>query len=353
LILDNYNKPSSALSDLLTHWYSKEKRDLPWRESQNPYHIWLSEIILQQTRVAQGLPYFLNFVSHFPKVENLAEADETIVLRLWQGLGYYSRARNLHKAAKIVANEYKGLFPSTYEDLLKLPGVGPYTAAAIASIAFDEVVPVLDGNVFRVTSRLFSIEKDISNPTTRKVFLDALNELISRTQPGDFNQAMMELGATLCLPKNPKCDLCPISEFCEARKSSNQEQFPIKLKKVKVRNRDFYYIVFSQRGNLGLRQRQEKDIWQGLYEFLLVEGSFSIQQFIKDNQLDGIRLTESEAFKHVLTHQRITARFLKFDIDEEQHFLHLTRIHGLEPFTYEQMLNLPKPKLLVNYLNSF
>ena len=344
----------TAISSSLLSWYSAAKRELPWRITGNPYHIWLSEIILQQTRVNQGLPYFEQFVSHYPTVQALALAPEQEVLRLWQGLGYYSRARNLHKAAKVVHDKFDDAFPDNYDELLTLPGVGPYTAAAIASIGFGEAVPVLDGNVYRVVSRLYKIDKDISQPATRKVFMSVLEKLIPGDRPGDFNQGLMELGALICSPQNPKCDICPLSLFCEARASQSQTMFPVKKKKVKVRDRHFHYVSFRYDGLYGLQERVEKDIWQGLFQFLLMEEEvFSIDDFIADNELQVEITSVSESYKHILTHQRIEATFYELHFDKEAKFHSALRKHALKSYTYEQMLNLPKPKLLVNYLDSF
>lgn len=334
-----------GLSRNLIDWYSREKRDLPWRNTQDPYRIWLSEIILQQTRVAQGLPYYHNFVAQYPSVFELANAPEDRVLRTWQGLGYYSRARNLHKTAKIIAQELGGEFPDNYADLLKLPGVGPYTAAAIASLAFGEPVPVLDGNVFRLISRLFGLEYDIANAANRKYFMEVLETLISQEVPGSFNQATMEMGALVCTPRNPKCDQCPVNMSCFAFKHRKQDQLPVKIKKIRIRSRTFHYVIFEYNGKLGLKQRQGKDIWQGLYEFQLFEGQpFSIQEDW-GNDIDHL-----SGFKHVLTHQRIDADFYLVRCVNADNFEKQLNKYGLTAFTHAQMLILPKPKLLVNYI---
>ena len=203
-------------SNSLIQWYLQNKRDLPWRNSTNPYHIWLSEIMLQQTRVAQGLPFFLRFTEAFPTVFDLANADEEQVLKLWQGLGYYSRARNLHKTAQFIALELNGIFPATYNDLLKLKGVGEYTAAAIASFVYNENVPVVDGNVFRVLSRYFDVETDIASTGAKKEFTQLASELLPKGKANVFNQAIMEFGALQCVPKNPDCSNCVLNDSCIA-----------------------------------------------------------------------------------------------------------------------------------------
>lgn len=342
-------KEDYTFSEILIDWYSIEKRDLPWRQTKDPYKIWLSEIILQQTRVAQGLPYYERFIATFPTVDDLAMAHEDTILRIWQGLGYYSRARNLHKAAKMVVGKYSSQFPSNQAGLLQLPGVGEYTSAAIASFAFDEVVPVLDGNVYRVVSRVFDLSHDISASSSAKYFLEVLNSQIPKQRPADFNQAMMELGALVCTPKNPSCDVCVLKELCLAYSLKKQPVLPVKNKKVKVRKRSFHYILFEHDGRYGMSQRRENDIWNGLYEFLLVEkDTFDIESIINPKEVQEIDV--SEAYKHVLTHQRITAHFYLVKLKEQGSFIEILNNFNLSPFTQEQILNLPKPKLLVNYL---
>ncbi len=339
-------------SEVLIDWYSKEKRDLPWRRSNDPYRIWLSEIILQQTRVNQGLPYYEAFTEHFPTVQELARASEELVLRTWQGLGYYSRARNLHKTAKIVAEELGGQFPKTYRQLLDLPGVGPYTAAAIASIAFAEPVPAIDGNVYRVISRVYEAKSDIAANNSRKIFAAILDPLIDRQRPGDFNQALMELGARICSPLKPNCPLCPISSHCAALSNGSQAHFPVKTKQVKVRTRHFHYVVFEYDGFLAMKRRSGKDIWEGLFEFHLIEQ----EQPDVTATFEGFSVKQestSEVFKHILTHQRIMATFHRVSFNTKKDFERAIIKHGLEPFTEQQIVNLPKPKLVVNYLNSF
>jgi len=217
----------------LTSWYLQNKRDLPWRNTENPYFIWLSEIMLQQTRVAQGLPYFLRFVQSFPTVFDLAKADEEKVLKLWQGLGYYSRARNLHKTAQHIAFELDGVFPNNYNDLLKLKGIGEYTAAAIASFSYHEAVPVVDGNVFRVLARYFDIETDIAQASAKKEFSALAYELMPKDSPALFNQAIMEFGALQCVPRNPDCSICPLNSGCLALQKKKVDQLPVKSKKQK------------------------------------------------------------------------------------------------------------------------
>jgi len=261
-----------GFSNYLIQWYLQNKRELPWRNSQNPYEIWLSEIILQQTRVAQGLPYFESFLAHFPTVFDLAKASEEQVLKLWQGLGYYSRARNLHQTAKIIAFEKEGQFPKTYNELLELKGIGSYTAAAIASFAYDEAVPVVDGNVFRVLSRYFNVESDISSSKAKNEFTALAKEVMDSKQPALFNQAIMEFGALQCVPKNPDCSVCVFNTSCAALQMKKVQSLPLKLKKTKIAKRFFNYLVFQDANNNSVvNKRTSTGIWHNLYEFPLIE----------------------------------------------------------------------------------
>lgn len=251
----------------LIEWYQAEGRPLPWRETKDPYKIWISEIILQQTRVAQGLNYFIRFVDRFPTVEALAEASQDEVMKYWEGLGYYSRARNLHFSAKVVVNELGGVFPDHYTEWLKLKGVGPYTARAVGSFAFGNSTGVLDGNVFRVVSRYRADASPIDIPSTRKAFQALLDEWIAPVDPADFNQAMMDLGATVCTPRNPKCADCPIQTHCAANAKQSAHLYPVKSKKLKRKTRYFqFYLHEDQQGKLLIQKRPNKGIWAGLWE---------------------------------------------------------------------------------------
>jgi A/G-specific adenine glycosylase len=251
-------------------WYAEHQRELPWRQTRDPYAIWLSEIILQQTRVAQGLPYYERLLATFPTVRDLAEAPETTLLRLWQGLGYYSRARNLQKAAQMVLRDYAGVFPQTYDEIIRLPGVGPYTAAAIASFAFNEAKAVVDGNVFRVLSRVFAVDTDIASSAARGIFTQLAQSLIPAQDPASFNQAIMEFGALQCTP-NPDCSICPLSIFCQSNLTKTVANFPVKSKKTRVKAIQMDYLVIEQNGLLLVRERVENGIWKGLWEFCLIE----------------------------------------------------------------------------------
>lgn len=309
-----------SFSNLLIKWYLQKKRDLPWRNTINPYLIWLSEIMLQQTRVAQGMPYFLSFTTAFPTVFDLAKANEEQVLKLWQGLGYYSRARNLHQTAQYIATELNGIFPDTYIDLLKLKGVGEYTAAAIASFAYNEVVPVVDGNVFRVLSRYFDIETDIAQASAKKEFAALAFELMPKDSPAIFNQAIMEFGALQCVPNSPNCSICVFNESCAALQKNKVDQLPVKTKKLKVRNRYFNYIVASDENeNTLIQKRTSKGIWHNLYEFPLLETekeedfdfvSEQIQnEYFKENTISSILETNDKSIVHKLSHQHLHIKF--------------------------------------------
>jgi A/G-specific adenine glycosylase len=307
-------------SKSLIKWYLQNKRDLPWRKTINPYPIWLSEIMLQQTRVAQGTPYFLSFTTNFPTVFDLANAHEEQVLKLWQGLGYYSRARNLHKTAQIIANEMGGVFPDNYKDLLKLKGIGEYTAAAIASFSYNECVPVVDGNVFRVLSRYFDLKTDIAQASAKKEFAALAFELMPKDNPAQFNQAIMEFGALQCVPKSPNCSICIFNESCAALQKGIVDQLPVKSKKTKVRNRYFNYIIgIDKNENTILQKRTAKGIWHNLYEFPLIEtekeedfetiASQVQDYFPKENQIISLLEYNPESIIHKLSHQHLYIKF--------------------------------------------
>lgn len=338
-------------SNLLTKWYLQNKRDLPWRNTTNPYPIWLSEIMLQQTRVAQGMPYFLSFTTAFPTVFDLAKASEEQVLKLWQGLGYYSRARNLHKTAQYIASELNGEFPGNYKDLLKLKGVGEYTAAAIASFSYNEVVPVVDGNVFRVLSRYFDIETDIAQASAKKEFAALAFELIPKDNPAIFNQAIMEFGALQCVPKSPNCSICIFNESCAALQKKKVDHLPVKSKKLKVKNRYFNYFVASDENqNTIIQKRTAKGIWHNLYEFPLLETdkeedfdfvSEQIQnEYFKENTISSILETNDKSIVHKLSHQHLHIKFWNVKIKG-------TIENGID---VETMKTFPFPIVIHNYI---
>lgn len=307
-------------AETLAHWYLKNHRDLPWRHTRDPYRIWLSEIILQQTRVAQGMPYYEAFIEAFPSVGDLASADEQQVLKRWQGLGYYSRARNLHATAKVVVDAFNGIFPKDYDGLLKLKGVGDYTAAAVASFSYDEVVPVLDGNVFRVLSRYFGITDDISLPATRKIFRELAVELIPNESPALFNQSIMEFGALQCVPKSPDCTVCPLQNGCVAFAEGKVGVLPVKNKKGNVTNRFFHYLVpVDADGKTMVCKRTGKGIWRNLYEFPVWETDAdvtpddTIRTAMSDaffgRNVSSVREINAKPIVHKLSHQTLSITF--------------------------------------------
>jgi len=337
-------------SEILINWYIKHKRDLPWRQTRDPYRIWLSEIILQQTRVDQGRPYYERFVENYPNVSGLAEAGIDQVLKLWEGLGYYSRAKNLHKCARQIVREYNGIFPDSYDGLLQLPGIGPYSAAAIASFAYQEPVAVLDGNVYRVLSRVFGVEDDISQPKTAKVFRQLANELLDTDRPDLFNQAIMEYGAMLCKPKAPICESCVLSSKCYAYGHAAQSKLPLKSKKVKVTTRYFYYLVLEKEGKIAMTKRNDAGIWKGLYDFELIESKsqVEVEDLIMEWKNKGFKIQINESsreYKHILTHQRIYATFFR-----------VTELNSSQPakeinyYSMDEAEELAKPVLISKYL---
>ena len=338
-------------------WYSLHKRDLPWRQNSDAYQIWLSEIILQQTRVAQGLPYYLKFTSNFPTIKDLAEASEQKVLQLWQGLGYYSRARNLHFTAKQISTSNNGVFPSSYKEILKLKGVGKYTAAAIASFAYNEKVAVLDGNVIRVLTRYNGIESDVSNTKVVEELRDLANSLLPDARHSDYNQGIMEFGALMCVPKNPNCDICPMIKNCSAFNTNKVLHIPVKLKKTKVRKRFFNYLVIKSKNSLLLRKRVEKDIWQSLFDFPLLEEkellNFDdpkiIEHVKKVEPLNIISISSSNDFDHILSHQKIKARFFLVEVEKIPSQLK----DNLLSIEIDSLDNYGKPILIQNYLNNY
>jgi A/G-specific adenine glycosylase len=333
-------------STLIKNWYRQNGRKLPWRDTKDPYKIWLSEIILQQTRVDQGMSYYLKFVTYYPQLSDLAQASEDEVLKHWQGLGYYSRARNMHAAAKSVMNNYKGIFPSDYKSILELKGVGDYTASAIASFAFDLPQAVLDGNVFRLLSRYLNEKTPIDSTEGKKIFKSAAIDLLDINDPATHNQAIMEMGAMMCTVKNPNCSKCPLNESCLAFNEGDPLVLPVKSKKTKVRKRYFDYYIISNGNQLLLKKRGPKDIWQGLYDFPLIEQgehSQEIEDFIKASKT---KLEMDGEFKHILSHQHIYAKFWYLHLDGDLNSESYTTINRNEIEEY------PMPQLLIRYLNS-
>ncbi len=300
---------------ILVKWAKENFRELPWKEDNDPYKIWISEIILQQTRISQGLPYYLKFVKKYPDVFALAKAPENEVLKLWEGLGYYSRARNLHHTSKVIAFEFNGRFPNTYEELLKLKGIGPYTAAAIASFAFGKSHPVVDGNVLRLISRYFGIENSIDEGQTKK-YIEAICESAIRDQdPAIFNQAIMDFGSQICSPKKSKCENCVFQSNCVAFDKQMVSTLPKRTKKIRKRERYFLFVIEHKDGKVIIEKRIAEDIWKGLYQFPLIEttkvnfDSNGLKEII-DQKYDVEIETISQSITNVLTHQTIRVKFV-------------------------------------------
>ena len=311
-------------STKIIDWYQKNKRELPWRQEVNPFLIWLSEVILQQTRVNQGLPYYLKFVRNYPTIKDLANASEEKILKDWQGLGYYSRARNLYAAAKTIVKKHKGRFPATFQEILNLKGVGPYTAAAISSLAYNLPHAAIDGNVQRVIARVFGIKKAVNNSAGKKEIEEVLEKIFDKKRPGDFNQAIMEFGALCCKPKQPLCNGCIFELDCFARKNNFIEVLPVKEKKVKIKPRYFIYIVPRMGKNEFIVKRIGNDIWKNLHEFPLIEldkplhnpDEKKIKLLLRKKRWKYKITHISSEYKHVLTHRIIYARFISLDMNK-------------------------------------
>ena len=337
-------------------WYLVHKRDLPWRDTTDAYIIWLSEIILQQTRVEQGMPYFHRFREAYPTVADFANASEDDILKLWQGLGYYSRGRNMHKAARQVMEQFDGKFPHSYQQLVTLKGVGEYTAAAIASFAGNEAQAVVDGNVFRLLSRYFGIAEPINSTKGKKLFTELANKLIDKKRPGLYNQAAMEFGSLQCRPKNPLCETCPLRLTCYAFTHKQTGQLPVKLKTQKIRTRYFNYVVAVKNDEIVIHKRGPNDIWQNLHEFPLFETETELAVH------DLVNLPEFKAafgevsiqkisspVKHILSHQKLVTRFIELGAFSEG-FLQSNRWKYV---SFKQLEELAQPKLIFGFLKNF
>ena len=345
-----------AIANQLITWYKKNGRDLPWRHTKDPYIIWLSEIILQQTRVEQGLPYFYKFVEEYPSVQDFAEAQEDDLLRLWQGLGYYSRVRNMHKAAKMVMSQFQGKFPSRYEDAIQLTGVGEYTAAAIASFSQNQAKAVLDGNVFRVLTRYFGIDTPINSSAGKKQFQHIADELIPLAEPGLYNQAIMDFGAIVCKPKLPDCGNCPLRMNCVAYSNNQISQLPVKTKGKASRNRYFNYFIVEKDQQILLTKREDNDVWANMYEFPLLETELELvsnelqqlpafQEYFSGSSIQQI----GEPVKHILSHQNIYARFYRIvdGIDL------IKKNPSWNYYNSDNLDKLAKHKLIFSFINKY
>lgn len=334
----------------LIFWYKLNKRELPWRNRNDPYAIWLSEVILQQTRIDQGLAYYESFIENFPTVFDLAQAEEETVLKLWQGLGYYSRARNLHHTAKVIVENFNGIFPDSHKDLLKLKGVGDYTASAIASICFEEPQAVVDGNVFRVLSRVFGIETPIDTSAGQKEFKKLALELIDVRQPGEFNQALMEFGATHCTPKKPKCTSCPFQKNCMAFQLGKVNNLPIKRGKTKVQNRYFNYLVVVAADEKTYLEKRTHGIWRNLYQFPLIEKKTvaiitlqEIEKHFSDLKIESVSLFNEKPLIHKLSHRNLHIQF----------WVVYTTALKTEGIPVNKINDYPVPVVIQNFIESF
>ena len=338
----------------IDNWYSKNKRDLPWRKNKDPYSVWLSEIILQQTKVQQGLSYYLKFIHHYPDVISLSKANEQDILKLWEGLGYYSRARNLLKTAKIVVSHYNGFFPNTYLELLTLPGIGKYTASAISSICYDERKAVLDGNVFRLLSRYFDIDTPINSSLGLKSFEKLSFKLLPEINIGDYNQGLMDFGSTICKPKLAKCDICILQDGCRALANDKIHLLPVKIKKNKVIIKHFNFLIFVYGDNkTKIEKRKDKGIWQNLFQFPLIEtdSEISFNDFIKNSKTSTIlpksnyklELFNANPKIHNLSHRKL---FIKFWIIKLEH-------SETNAIAIKDLGNYPFPIVLSRFIKSY
>ncbi|MEM9738016.1 MAG: A/G-specific adenine glycosylase [Bacteroidota bacterium] len=343
----------------LLSWYDEHHRFLPWRTTHDPYKIWISEIVLQQTRVAQGMSYYKRIVATFPTVNDLAAASEQEILAIWQGLGYYRRALNLHSCSKKIVQEYNSQFPTSYQSLLKLPGIGPYTAAAIASIAFEERVAVVDGNVHRVLARIFGIRDNIEASATKKKFQIFAHSLLPIKRLGDYNQAVMEFGSLFCTPNKPSCQSCIFQNICIANQQSQQHLLPVKEKNIKIKHRFFHYLILQEENKFYVQKRQKEDIWKRLYQFYLIEEDKKKDLInLNDPIIDLIKCNLIKwkeypvVYQHQLTHQRLHIIFTHVNVNNEQieYIGPLMKEKQLQPYTLKELLQLPLPIVLARFV---
>jgi A/G-specific adenine glycosylase len=346
-----------SISSTLINWYLEKKRDLPWRNSSNPYFIWVSEVILQQTRIAQGIDYYNRFIIQFPDILSLANADINEVLKVWQGLGYYTRARNMHAGAKYIVQQLHGILPNDYTNLIKIKGIGEYTAAAIGSIAFNLPLAAVDGNVNRVIARVFGVRKAINSSEGIKQIKEIAQSILDKKNPGLHNQAVMEFGALQCTIRTPNCNICPLFNECYAKLHDQVELLPIKIKQQKIRNRYFNYMVLLYKDSIILSKRSQKDIWEGLYEFPLVETSQLVneKQLTKNNEWKallkntGYQLAQiSKMYSHQLTHQKINALFYVIFLKNKPENLNTNHL----VVKTKDIHQFPVSRLIENYLST-
>jgi A/G-specific adenine glycosylase len=347
------NKQHALFTKRLLKWNHSNHRAMPWKGEKDPYKIWLSEIILQQTRVEQGFEYYNRFIATFPTVNHLAKAPETKIFKLWEGLGYYTRCKNLIVTAKYISNELNGKFPEKYDEILQLKGIGPYTAAAIGSFAFNLPHAVVDGNVFRVLARFFGIQTPVDSTEGKKIFTALANNLLDKKQPGIYNQTLMDFGATICKPQLPVCVSCPLKGGCAAYLQGLVNVLPVKEKAIAKRSRWLYYVVIEHNGLVYTRKRMSKDIWENLYEFVLYENESELNgkeikklDFLKKiiGKVEFRMLDVSKIYKQQLSHQTIYGQFIKIIIAEP------VAIKGYKAVNKKQLNKLPFPRLITGYL---
>ena len=351
-------------STKIISWYNKNKRALPWRNTCDPYKIWISEIILQQTRVEQGTNYYLRFIKRFPDIQTLAKATEEDVLKSWQGLGYYTRARNLHQTATKIANTYNGIFPSEINELMELKGIGEYTASAIASMAFGKPFAVVDGNVIRVITRIFGIQQAVDKASVKTLIKKKADEILDIKNPGNFNQAMMEFGALFCKPTNPDCPNCIFKKDCFAFKNDLTEKIPLIPKKNKLKKRYFYYLIFkiNKKGIVYslISKRENSDIWKGLYDFPHYEFSSRQtnakvkEQIERDCKKNSFRITNvSKEYQHILSHQILKARFILLESAVDKPFIRKSSIDSTKFMLIDEsnFHDFPIPRLIEKFIN--
>lgn len=341
---------NTALTEKVIEWYQNHKRQLPWRTDKDPYKIWLSEIILQQTRIDQGTPYYEKFLSHYPCIFEMAKAPEDEILKHWQGLGYYSRARNMHHTAKVIVNDYQGIFPQDYKSIRLLKGIGDYTASILLSVCFNQPYAVVDGNVSRVVSRLFGIKDFIDKPEGQKIIKQKATEILDKQNPGDFNEALMDFGSMVCTPSNPNCCECPLSNHCYAFIHNEQNLLPFKSQKKELRKRYFHYYYLEQEGFIFVKKRNNSDIWKSLYEFPLIEKNIDTSPTNEEvAQTFGVQHCKVELvfeMKHKLTHQAIQIKFYKLMSKEK-----INDTKGSQLIKIQEINQYAVPKPIEKFLN--
>jgi A/G-specific adenine glycosylase len=347
----NKDTLKTSFAKRLIKWYQKEQRALPFRESKDPYRVWLSEVILQQTQMGTGIKYYNLFIKNFPNIKSLAKSSEKKIYSLWQGLGYYNRAKNLHKSAKIITTKYNRVFPDNYDELIKLPGIGKYTASAISSICYNEKRLVVDANVFRVLSRFFGISKDISKSSSYSYFLNISEKIAQKTKDfGEYNESIMDFGGSVCLPKKPLCERCVFKKDCYAKKEKKTGVFPIKKRVIKIKKRFFNYIVFEDKERVLIKKRIKKDVWKNLYEFYLNENESESKPKIKGkNHKNYFRLISKDLAK--LSHQVINVNFYR-PVDRKYNLEKIREDLNMVIVKKNNLKNYAFPKVIDNYLKS-